>query len=179
MTEPGDQIIQRLDELGETQVRLLVSNGGLPSDWNLTIIKWLSEKDKDATPLIVSAPLEPAADAGAEIKDASAPNVTARLERLKTAHLASKKSQTVDVQFEQPESVRILSKIAERAADAAERASLGAERQAQAAEQANTRARIALSVAIMSVIATIFCAWIVYQAAVRLGVSAISMDLLK
>jgi hypothetical protein len=175
--EKVDKIIQRLEELGEMQVRHLVSNGELPSDWNLTIIKWFSEKSINGAPLVASVPLEPAADAAADIQDANALTATARLELLKMVHPASKKSQTIDVQCEHFERIRILSKIAERAADAATRASLGAERQAQAAQEANTRARIALTVATISVVATAVCAWIVYQFASQLGISIISTAL--
>jgi hypothetical protein len=41
------QIIKRLDELGASQVRLLFSSGGLPPGWNPTIVRWLSERDRE------------------------------------------------------------------------------------------------------------------------------------
>jgi hypothetical protein len=41
------QAIARLETLGESQVRLLLKTGGLPPSWNLTIIKWLTEKDQE------------------------------------------------------------------------------------------------------------------------------------
>lgn len=41
------QAIARLEKLGESQVRLLLSSGGLPPVWNLTIIEWLSAKDQE------------------------------------------------------------------------------------------------------------------------------------
>lgn len=44
MNSERDKIIARLEELGETQVRLLLSKDGLPSTWNLVVIEWLGQK---------------------------------------------------------------------------------------------------------------------------------------
>ena len=38
------KIITRLEELGPTQVRLMLSRDGLPPAWNLTTIEWLGQK---------------------------------------------------------------------------------------------------------------------------------------
>jgi hypothetical protein len=43
----SDQEIRaRLEELGVTQVRLLLSTGGLPTTWQPNIVRWLAEKDQ-------------------------------------------------------------------------------------------------------------------------------------
>jgi hypothetical protein len=44
----NEQIIARLEQLGEKQVRLLVSTGGLPTGWNTRIVEWLAHKDQEA-----------------------------------------------------------------------------------------------------------------------------------
>jgi hypothetical protein len=41
-----DQAIARLEELGEAQVRLLMSSGGLPSAWQPVVLKWLAAKEQ-------------------------------------------------------------------------------------------------------------------------------------
>ena len=41
-------VIQRLNELGYNQVKHLLSVGGLPSGWNLTITHWLAEQELEA-----------------------------------------------------------------------------------------------------------------------------------
>jgi hypothetical protein len=70
---------------------------------------------------------------------------------------------------EQIEIARAASKAAERSAVAAERASAAAERQAAAAERANTRATIALAIAIISILATAFNIWVAHRDATRSG----------
>ena len=42
-----DKIIARLEELGDSQVRILFANGGLPPLWQPTIVNWLVEKDNE------------------------------------------------------------------------------------------------------------------------------------
>lgn len=39
--------IARLNELGVEQVKMLMSHGGLPTEWNATIYEWLREKATD------------------------------------------------------------------------------------------------------------------------------------
>ncbi len=41
-------ILARLEELGPDQVKQLHSTGGLPVHWNVTIMDWLTQKQKDA-----------------------------------------------------------------------------------------------------------------------------------
>jgi hypothetical protein len=65
-----------------------------------------------------------------------------------------------DSQAEQASLARKAIEEASRAAAAAERAAAAAERQALAAEKANTRATIALVIAIISIVATIAVAFI-------------------
>jgi hypothetical protein len=37
----------RLDQLGEAQVRLMVSAGSLPVHWHVPIVEWLAKKEKE------------------------------------------------------------------------------------------------------------------------------------
>jgi hypothetical protein len=41
-------VIRRLNELGYNQVKHLLSVGGLPPGWNLTITQWLAEQELEA-----------------------------------------------------------------------------------------------------------------------------------
>jgi hypothetical protein len=54
----NDQIITRLEELGPNQVRLLMSNGGLPTHWNVRIAEWLATKDQEDRRLSVASQAE-------------------------------------------------------------------------------------------------------------------------
>jgi hypothetical protein len=49
--QPDDStvlVLNQLEKMGEAQVRLLMSSGGLPTQHNATIIKWLAEKDQES-----------------------------------------------------------------------------------------------------------------------------------
>lgn len=46
--EQRRQAISRLEELGESEVRLLFSSAGFPSQWNGLIAGWLAEKEAAA-----------------------------------------------------------------------------------------------------------------------------------
>lgn len=58
MTPENEQIIARLEHLGEKQVRLLMSTGGLPPLWNARIVEWLAVKDQEARRLSASSQAE-------------------------------------------------------------------------------------------------------------------------
>ena len=50
--EPEIDVHKRLDELGEAQVRLLMSTGGLPTQWHVSIYDWLSKKEKEQKAIV-------------------------------------------------------------------------------------------------------------------------------
>ena len=45
--EESVDVQARLEELGESQVRMLLSNGGLPHHFHLPAVEWLASKEKD------------------------------------------------------------------------------------------------------------------------------------
>jgi hypothetical protein len=47
MSDPKQQIIDRMEQLGPAQVRLLVQSGGLPSGWEIHAVEWLAKKDQE------------------------------------------------------------------------------------------------------------------------------------
>jgi septal ring factor EnvC (AmiA/AmiB activator) len=82
----NDAIIDRLEQLGPNQVRLLVSNGGLPTSWNVRIAEWLAIKDQEERRLIASSQSEQmdiarAASAAAERAAAAAERASVAAER--------------------------------------------------------------------------------------------------
>jgi hypothetical protein len=56
MSDQIKTIIERMEQLGPAQVRLLVSSGGLPSGWEVHAVEWLAKKDQEERRLI-AAPL--------------------------------------------------------------------------------------------------------------------------
>ena len=48
--EEGVDVHARLEELGESQVRLLLSTGGLPHSFHLPAVHWLASKEKKDKP---------------------------------------------------------------------------------------------------------------------------------
>jgi hypothetical protein len=79
----NDQIIARLEGLGEQQVRLLVSSGGLPTSWNVRIAEWLATKDQEARRLSEASQAEQIEIARSASKAAERPAAAA--ERASTA----------------------------------------------------------------------------------------------
>jgi hypothetical protein len=45
-----EQIVKRLAELGKGQVEILLRVGGLPTNWDPIIYRWLSEQNADGHP---------------------------------------------------------------------------------------------------------------------------------
>lgn len=41
-----NQVTSRLEELGDSQVRLLLSSGGMPSGWQRVALPWLAAKEQ-------------------------------------------------------------------------------------------------------------------------------------
>jgi hypothetical protein len=83
-------IIARLEELGENQVKLLMSTGGLPTGWQPVIIEWLRTKDQEATRLRDASQSEQieiarSASRAAERAAAAAERASAAAERQATA----------------------------------------------------------------------------------------------
>jgi hypothetical protein len=66
--------IKRLNELGYNQVKHLLSAGGFPPDWNLTITHWLAEQEAEAERLnsVADERAASAAERAAAAKRASA-----------------------------------------------------------------------------------------------------------
>lgn len=124
----GDRFIARLEELGEDQVRLLLSNGGLPQPLQLAAIKWLAKKSQES-----------------EVS-----REATRSEQAEAARLASAAAVRAAAASERS------SDAAERSTAASLRSAAASERQATAAERANTRATIALVIATISIAITIF-----------------------
>lgn len=159
MPADSEKIIPRLEELGEMQVRAMAATGGLPPDWNLTIIKWLSERNNGAKPLAAVAQRDYTEFARSDSKNTNPQTFASEMEQLKI--------------------VRPVFKATERATDTVERASQGAQRQAAAAERAHTRANVAVIIAIISIIATTISIWVVHGDSIWSAVRSISVDLLK
>jgi hypothetical protein len=85
-TSENDAIIERLEQLGPNQVQLLMSNGGLPTNWNVRIAEWLATKDQEERRLIASSQSEQmdiarAASAAAERAAAAAERASVAAER--------------------------------------------------------------------------------------------------
>ena len=89
-----EQAIQRLEELGSNQVRLMMQSGALPTQWTNVAVDWLAQKDQE------------------EIRR----NDASQSEQIEIARLASSAAERAAVAAERA------SKAAERQADAAERA---------------------------------------------------------
>ena len=80
------EIIARLEQLGDKQVRHINSQAGFPPGWNLSIAKWLAEKDQEAERLMVASQAEQieiarAASAAAERAATAAERASAAAER--------------------------------------------------------------------------------------------------
>jgi hypothetical protein len=58
MSDQIKTIIERMEQLGPAQVRLLVSSGGLPSGWEVHAVEWLAKKDQEERRLIASSQAE-------------------------------------------------------------------------------------------------------------------------
>ena len=46
MADEEVDVQKRLEELGESQVRMLLQTGGLPHSFHLPAVNWLAEKEK-------------------------------------------------------------------------------------------------------------------------------------
>ena len=90
MTTENEQIRARLEALGEKQVRLLMSTGGLPPGWNVRVVEWLADKDQEGQHLDARSQAEQieiarAASKAAERAASAAERASAAAERQATA----------------------------------------------------------------------------------------------
>jgi hypothetical protein len=86
VASPIDDIVARLEQLGPTQVRLIMSSGGLPPHWNVHIAEWLAIKDQEERRLSASSQAEQieiarAASSAAERAAVAAERASAAAER--------------------------------------------------------------------------------------------------
>jgi hypothetical protein len=58
MSDQIKQIIERMEQLGPAQVRLLVASGNLPSGWEVHAVEWLAKKDQEERAVIASSQAE-------------------------------------------------------------------------------------------------------------------------
>jgi hypothetical protein len=137
--EDERQFIQRLETLGVTEVRLKLPIGGWAPALEPIVTKWLADKEREAE----------------RSREAS------QAEQIEIARSASNAAERAAAAAERA------SAAAERQAAASQRQAEAADRQAEAADRANTRATIALAIAIISIIATVSGMAVVHLDAIR------------